>query len=114
MNFNLTQTSKLKTIVISVMLTALFFISLAFTQNETKYQYLSMTMDGNLIYLNLDYKNFEVINIKEEKNDKSRHDFGPLLRRIENYENEGWELVSNNVYMDSHFPFHNILMRRKK
>ena len=95
----------------------LFFLTLSivsFSQTQQTYEYLSMTQSYNQIKLNKDFESFEVIDIKEEKT-KDLSDFRPILKRIQNYEKQGWEIVSNNVYMEGNgiAPHNYVLMRRK-
>jgi hypothetical protein len=106
----------MKTIKIGLILIAVLFSTLAFTQNQVKYEYLSMTMKGNSIHLNRDFNTYEEINVKDEKNDKHHLEFGPLLKRVQDYEDDGWELVTNEVWADgaSYIANNYVLMRRKK
>lgn len=96
----------------------LFLLTLsiiAYSQTQQTYEYLSMTQVDNEIKLNKDSESFETINVKDEMS-KDSYDYRPLLKRIQEYEKQGWEIVSNNVYTTGQgvFPRNHVLMRRKK
>ena len=87
----------------------------SFSQTQQTYEYLSMTQYYDVIELNKDAESFETISVKGEI-EKGGYDFKPLLKRIQQYEEQGWELVSNNVYSTGTgtLPRNYVLMRRKK
>ena len=86
-----------------------------FSQDEVTYEYLSMTQVDSEIKLNIDSDNFEAINVKDEMA-KDSYDYRPILKRIQEYEKLGWQIVSNNVYVTGQgtFPRNYVLMRRKQ
>lgn len=86
-----------------------------FTQTHSTYEYLTMTQRHNDISISKSGKDFEIINVKDEKS-KDVNDYRPLLKRIQEFESEGWELFSNQVfnYGDSTVPQNYVMMRRKK
>lgn len=89
--------------------------TIAYSQTQQSYEYLSMTQVDNDIKLNKDSESFETINVKDEMS-KDSYDYRPLLKRIQEYEKQGWEIVSNNVYVTGQgiFPRNYVLMKRKK
>jgi hypothetical protein len=88
---------------------------MGFTQTQETYEYLTMTQIHTIIKLNRDSENFETIYVKDEMS-KDEFDYKPLLKRIQEYEKQGWEIVSNNVYTAGQggIPRNYVLMRRKK
>lgn len=97
----------------------LFLVSLSsmtgFSQNPQTHEYLSMTQSYDEIKISKSSGNYEIINIKSELS-KNLTDFGPLLRKIQEYEEQGYEIVSNSVFTTgSGISLQNhVLMRRKK
>jgi hypothetical protein len=89
--------------------------AIACSQTSQTYEYLSMTQVDNEIKLNKNSESFETIDVKAEMS-KDSYDYRPLLKRIQEYEKQGWEIVSNNVYVTGQgiFPRNYVLMRRKK
>ncbi|MNJ91877.1 hypothetical protein D3C87_95320 [compost metagenome] len=76
------------------------------------YEYLTMAQTGNEIHLTYGTGKYEVIEVKNEKS-KDSHDFRPLLTRMRAYEEQGWELVTNTVYVIGDIPRNYVLMRRE-
>ncbi|MAC96162.1 MAG: hypothetical protein CMC96_11750 [Flavobacteriales bacterium] len=72
-----------------------------------------MTQVDYEIKLNKDSESFETINVKDEMS-KDFYDYRPFLKRIQEYEKQGWEIVFNNVYGQGMFPRNYVLMKRKK
>jgi hypothetical protein len=79
---------------------------------QQSHEYLTMTQAGNSIELCTDSQNLKDINVKDEKT--THTDYRPLLKRIQEYEKEGWEIVTNVIYFDGFVPYNYVLMRRKK
>lgn len=102
----------MKTIIITFFLT---LSTIVYSQTSQTYEYLSMTQVDTEIKLNKDSESFETINVKAEM-EKDSYDYRPMLKRIQEYEKQGWEIVSNNVYVTGQgtFPRNYVLMRRKK
>lgn len=73
-----------------------------------------MTQRNNQIYLNENSDSFEIINVSKEKSNTNSSDFRPLLKRIEAYKKEGWELVFNNVYEIGDISANYVLMRKER
>lgn len=96
----------------SIFLILFSFSIMGFSQSPPTYEYLSMTQFATEITLNLNSESFERINIKDEKS-RDNFDFSPILKRIEEYEKQGYELVSNNMGF-ANGPHNYVLMRRKK
>jgi len=92
----------------------LTFSSVGFSETNQTYEYMAMTQSYNSIKLNKNSESFEIIDIKKEL--LGNYDFSPLLKRIQEYEKQGWEIVSNNVYCEGNgsTPQNYVLMRRKK
>ena len=93
----------------------LTFSTVGFSQTNQTYEYMSMTFGEGKIELNKNSESFEVIDVKAEQISKSRFDISPLLKRIQEYEKQGWEFVSNNIFIVANGTTYNsVLMRRKK
>lgn len=94
----------------------LTFSTVGFSQTNQTYEYMSMTQSYNSIKLNKNSESFEIIDIRKEMIEKSNLDFSPLLKRIQEYEEQGWEFVTNNVFCEGNesSPQNYVLMRRKK
>ena len=86
---------------------------IVFSQETTTYEYLSISQGNEKLSITRGTEEFEVINVKEEK-DKDWWDFRPLFKRIEMYENNGWEVLSSNEYQGNSMPTMHFLLRRKK
>lgn len=87
-----------------------------YAQNQPTYEYLSMTQVDREIKLAKNSESFETINVRDEMS-RDSYDYRPLLKRIQEYEKEGWEIVTNNVYSSgTEFsrPRNYVLMRREK
>lgn len=90
-----------------------------FSQKVQEYEYLHMTYTDIYIYINMDSKNFETINVFSEKigqkGDGRVYDLIPLLTRIESFEKEGWELYDRSVNTSQlGWQINSVLMRKKK
>lgn len=97
------------------MRTALLFFFLAFSINgfsQKIYEYVSMTQTNNEIRLTQGVGKYELVDVKDEKS-KDPYDFRPLLTRMRTYEEQGWELVTNEVFVVGDFPRNYVLMRRE-
>ncbi len=97
---------------ITIILILLALSIVGYTQTPQTYDYLTMVQRDNTIKITLGSDKFETIDIKDEKSTDA-HDFRPLIKRIEQYQLEGWEIVANNVYLAG-FATNYLLMRRKK
>lgn len=86
-----------------------------YAQENVQYEYMSMTQVDERIKINKNSESFEEVRIRDEK-ENDAYDYRPLLKRIEQLEKEGWELVANNVYVtgEGTVPRNYVLMRRKK
>lgn len=93
----------------------LFFLAFSisgFSQNQKVYEYLTLTQLNNEIRLTQGVGKYEVVDVKDEKS-KDPYDFRPLLTRMRTYEEQGWELVTNEVFVVGDFPRNYVLMRRE-
>jgi hypothetical protein len=89
---------------------------LTYSQESSPFEYISISQAGNVLSITTGTEKYEVIDIKKAK-DKDQLDIRPLLKRVENYESNGWEVYSFNQYnglgtgtlIATHF-----LLRRKK
>tara|TARA_B100000780_G_C20946059_1_gene377360 strand:+ start:434 stop:736 length:303 start_codon:yes stop_codon:yes gene_type:complete len=97
----------------TILLFLLILSTTAYSQTHQDFEYLSMTQVDYEIKLNKDSESFETINVKDEMS-KDFYDYRPFLKRIQEYEKQGWEIVFNNVYGQGMFPRNYVLMKRKK
>ncbi len=92
----------------------LTFATLGFSQKAQTYEYLTMVQNVDLIYLTKD-NSFEKIDITGEVKKTSVYNYSPLLKRIQEYEEQGWELFSStHTTTASSTPQNYVMMRRKK
>lgn len=93
----------------------LTFTTLGFSQKAQTYEYLTMVQIGNReISLSKDNQ-YEVINISKETQKLEFQNYNPILKRIQEFEEQGWELFSNNLSIGYQTPNQNyVMMRRKK
>ena len=98
-------------------LTLLFlFVTLfGFAQSPVVYDYVTMIQYDDEIRISKNNEKYESINVKAEK-EKAYYDFAPLLKRMQDYEKQGWELVTNTIYTTGQgmIPQNYVLMRKKK
>ncbi|MEZ4720621.1 MAG: hypothetical protein R2813_01945 [Flavobacteriales bacterium] len=92
---------------------------LLFSQQVQQYEYLTMTQRMHQIKISRINAPLEVVDISSElSEDKKEYfwDYRPLMIRINEFEKDGWELFSNQVYTDgASFQTSNyVLMRRRK
>jgi len=78
-------------------LAVLFLSTAALAQENKVYEYLTMIHQGHDLKIGYGNGEFEVINIKEERS-RDASDHRPLLKRISEFESDGWELVSTELY----------------
>jgi hypothetical protein len=71
----------------------LILSSAAFAQENEVFTYLTITQYGNELSIGIGEGEFETINVKEERN-RGNFDHRPLLKRISEFEKQGWELIS--------------------
>lgn len=74
-------------------LSLVLFTFLATAQEHEVYEYLTMAHWGHNLKIGYGDGEFEEINIKDERT-RDATDHRPLLKRISDFEKEGWELIS--------------------
>ncbi len=81
---------------------------------ENKYEYLIITKHSNRIYITIGSEKFEEIKIEKDETDHLNFDFRPLLQRIADFEQKGWEFVTGGPDFNGGVGSFTILMRKIK
>lgn len=96
----LSQTKILDMKLLITTLSLLVFTFTATAQQNEVYEYLTIAHWGHNLKIGYGDGEFEEINIKEERT-RDATDHRPLLKRISDFEKEGWELFSTEFIYPS-------------
>lgn len=88
----------------NLILISIFLVSTGslFSQSNSKYDYISILQFGHYLYIsdvNSDDEKVEVIDVEDQK-EKGDVDLRPLYRKVMEYEDQGWEFVSDKIVPD--------------
>jgi len=102
------------TVIITIVIISGCFIA-AKLPTGTKYDYVSIVQVDNNLMISEGLDKFEEISVKGEKQKNDYH-FGPLFKKINEYEMLGYEMVENNVFTIGQgvIPRNYILLRKVK
>ena len=101
---------KMRVLSITIMLS--FYAIVAISQDQ--YEYLTIAQRKDEIQISSVSKGYEVSNIPYNQA-KGYNNYYFLLQKVEEFEKEGWEMVSNQVaYGPDGYVSHIFLMRKRK
>lgn len=103
-------------------LTFLFILCLCLpfgtiAQSTNTFEYLTIIQRYDSIKISTSSGEFSGIDVSEEFISRPSEiwwDYSPLIRRISDFEKEGWELHTNQVYANQNLPMNYALMCRRK
>lgn len=101
----------MKTIIILILST---FLVMSFSQTPARYEYLTMTQSTFYLKVSINNEKFTSTRLWSGYfKDIEKGDFRPTLEKIQEFENEGWELVTSNVFTDGSEENY-VMMRRRR
>jgi hypothetical protein len=78
------------------LLTAGFIVAAKAPAEGKQYDYVTIEKIGYVLYLSEGNDKYEEIKIKEESKDERRH-YGPLYKRVNEFEARGYEVYNTNT-----------------
>ena len=97
---------------------AIGFIAASFTpqpEENKVYEYMSLRITGGYIFISKSDGTYDKVNVRNELNGPALHrDITPILKRISQFEEQGWQMASANEFGDDAYPTFHVLLRREK
>lgn len=105
-----------------IIFTTTFFLWSLFISAQEKYDFINIISDSysKAISISLNGSKFTIENLEWTKGEKFNANFNPVFKKINNYQNEGWEVISlNSISQNRNSPdgethFNHIAFLRKK
>ena len=97
--------------VIAVALTIGATTAFTLNQQVSKPEYIYLNQKGTFIHISGTSVEFESLNVKKEMVNNA-HDFSPLLKRVSDYESQGWEVVNTDFASTTNFYYLNFILKK--
>ena len=98
-------------IMTSVLVIAILSYSFIVNNTGKLYEYMTISQSGRYIRICQAGKTYQSIDISDEKADVN--DFRPALQRVEELQEQEWELIGNSLNENANFPTNYFLLRRE-